>query len=123
MKWRLFKNGDLVSYGSLDYGFDTIENGRIILTPEQQELKEYNVDKSTYDSYEFYMWLSDSCQSEDVSECLEVESQENLIGKKISGKVQVELYADKGEMLVRKPSKVLNVNNCITESENKTYGD
>ncbi len=113
VKWLLKKNGEELSFGSLDYHFDTIVNGRFVLTPIQQDLVSYNEDKSKYDYYEFYLWLSDSCQEDNLSDCKGSVSQNSLLGKKISGKVEVELYTKTKRELVRKPADVLDTNSCI----------
>jgi len=57
VKWKLLKNGEFISEGSLDYKFDTIIDGRLVLTPIQQDLKEYSEDKTTYDNYDFAISL------------------------------------------------------------------
>ncbi|MBQ8681344.1 MAG: hypothetical protein IJ509_00310 [Bacilli bacterium] len=123
LKWQLFKNGELISEGSLDYQFDTIESGRLVLTPIQQDLKEFNEDKTTYDYYDFYMWLSDSCQEEDLSKCLNVEEQSQLLGKAIKGKIEVELYTGTKKELVRKPSNELNKNSCVMKEVGDANAD
>lgn len=115
VKWQLLKNGELISNGSLDYKFDTIKNNRLVLTNIQQDLKEYSEDKTTYDHYDFYMWLSDSCQEEDIMMCLKAEDQSKLMNKKLNGKIEVELYADAKKELVRNPSDTLNTDTCIAE--------
>lgn len=115
LKWQLYKNGEVISTGSLDYKFDTIQNGRLVLTPIQQDLKEYSADKSTYDYYEFYMWISDSFQDEDLSNYNGEEEQSDLIGKRIKGKIEVELYGEEKRELVRKPSEELNTKTCMIE--------
>lgn len=117
LKWILIKNDEIISKGSLDYKFDTINNGRLVLTNMGQELKKYSKDKSTYDSYKFYMWLSDSCQEEDFSKCSNAELQNNLLRKKISGKISVDLYVGIKKELQRNPSEELNKEICINELE------
>ena len=67
------------------------------------------------DYYQFYLWISDSCQEEDISLCHDSVSQENLVGKKISGKVEVELYSEMNTQLIRTPSDVLDTSTCISE--------
>ena len=52
VKWRLYKNKELISEGSLSPEFDTISDGRLVLTNIQQDL-------TTNDSYEFILWLSE----------------------------------------------------------------
>lgn len=113
LKWKLIKNGEEISNGSFDYRFDTIANGRLVLTTIQQDLKDYNEDKRTYDYYQFYIWISDSCQSGNISDCLfGVEDQSSLLNRKLKGKVEVELYANSKEVLIRKPSDTLHVDTC-----------
>ena len=117
LKWRLIKNDEIVQEGSMDYKFDTIKNGRLVLTPIQQDLKDYNEDKSTYDKYTFYMWLSDSCQEYDLRKCIGSEDQSNLLNKKVKGKVSVDLTVGDKKELVRSPSESLDINSCISEME------
>ncbi len=114
LKWKLVKNGTQEYVGSFDYRFDTIKNNRLVLTDIQQDLVPYSDDKSTYDHYDFYMWLSDSCQEEDILLCKNHPSQDNLMNKKISGKIEVELYGDDKSALVRTPSDVIDTSTCIS---------
>lgn len=113
LKWKLIKNGEEVFEGSFDYKFDTISNGRLILTTIQQDLKKFSEDKSLYDHYEFYLWLSDSCQSDNLFNCQDSVDQNYLLGKSISGKIEVELYGATKKELVRKPSNSLDISTCI----------
>lgn len=115
MKWKLIKNGNEISTGSLDYHFDTIKNKRLVLTNIQQDLVSYSEDKSTYDHYEFYMWMSDSCQEENILECKQSESQSNLLGKNIRGKIEVELYGGNKKILERTPEEKIDINTCNNE--------
>lgn len=117
LKWKLVKNNVEISSGSLDYKFDTIDNGRLVLTDTQQDLAKYNKEKVGYDEYDFYMWLSDSCQSSDINECTTSINQDNLMNKKISGKIQVELYSSEKKTLTRNPSKTLDTSTCITNND------
>ncbi|MCI6265720.1 MAG: InlB B-repeat-containing protein [Erysipelotrichaceae bacterium] len=116
IKWKLLKNGTEISNGSLDYKFDTIADGRMVLTTIQQDLPDYNAtDKSQYDDYIFYMWFSDSCQSSDLSDCLnnnQLEDQSAMINQNLSGKVEVELYTESKKELVRNPSSTLDTTLC-----------
>lgn len=117
LKWKLVKNGEIISEGSLSQEFDTIVDGRLVLTPTQQDLKAYSEDKSTYDEYYFYMWLSDSCQEEDIRNCKYAEDQRNLINKRIKGKISVELNVGAKKELVRNPSNVVDTVSCLKEVE------
>ena len=60
VKWKLVKNGKNISF--YDDFSDVSSGDRVVLTTEQQDLVPYNEDKTLYDSYTFYLWLSDSCQ-------------------------------------------------------------
>ena len=117
MKWRLVKNGEIISEGNLGYEFDTIVDGKLVLTPIQQDLKEYSEDKNTYDRYTFYMWLSDSCQDDDLTNCKGAHDLSGLLNKKISGKISIDLNVGVKKELVRKPTEILNTENCILERE------
>lgn len=112
LKWKLLKNNKKLSEGSLDYKFDTIQEGRFLLTNIQQDLVKYSDDKENYDQYDFYMWLSDSCQNNDLSECQDSPVQDELLGKKIKGKIEIELYADTKVENTRKPSASLDKSTC-----------
>lgn len=101
VKWRLYKNNTLISDGSLSTEFDTINNGRLVLTNIQEDLPAYT---STADSYKFIMWLSDSCQESDITKCIDTENQDYLHNKSISGKVEVELYTGSKKNLERTPN-------------------
>lgn len=113
VKWKLLKNNVEISNGSLDYQFDTIQNGRLVLTNIQQDLPKFSATRDGYDYYEFYLWLSDECQSENILECKNNNTQTDLLNKQIKGKIEIELYAYKKEKLERKPSKTLDFNTCI----------
>lgn len=114
IKWKLIKNGTEISNGSLDYRFDTIVDGRLVLTDIQQDLAPYSASKSGYDSYTFYMWFSDSCQS-DLATCVangQTGNQNDLLGKMLSGQVEVELYTESKKELVRKPRTTVDTSTC-----------
>lgn len=119
LKWKLYKNGEVLSEGSFDYKFDTIINKRLVLNNIQQELKPYSEDKKTYDWYDLYIWLSDSCQEDDLLNCTNSEYQNNLTGKNIKGRINIELVVGKKKELKRNPSDTLNINSCIGRTENK----
>lgn len=112
IKWKLLKNGIQISNGSLDYKFDAIVDGRLVLTTIQQDLVPFNTNKSVYDSYTFYMWFSDSCQNSVISNCTNKIDQSSMIGQYLSGKVEVELYTESKKELVRNPSTTLDASTC-----------
>lgn len=115
LKWKLLKNNIELSSGSFDYKFDTIKDGRLVLTDIQQNLVSYSEDKSIYDHYDFYIWLSDSCQEDNILECNDSVSQSNLLGKRLDGKIEVELYTGDKKVLVREPHDVRDDNTCFNE--------
>ncbi len=115
LKWKLVKNQNEVFEGSFDYRFDTIRDGRLVLTNIQQDLKKYSIDKNTYDHYDFYIWLSDSCQEENILSCAFFEDQTDLLNKKISGKIEIELYAETKKELVRLSSDKMDISTCVME--------
>ena len=114
LKWRLVKNGEEISEGSFDYQFDTITNGRLVLTKYQENLPKYNEEKNGYDNYTFYMWISDSCQ-DDLAVCnkKEIIDQTNLLNRKSSGKIEVELNTGSKQRLIRSPRTTLDETTCI----------
>lgn len=112
VKWKLVKNGKEISEGSLDYQFDTIVDGRMVLTNIQQDLVPYEESKENYDTYFFYLWLSDSCQEEDIQKCFSKREQKQLMQKRIKGKIEVELYVDNKFVLKRKPQRKLDRTVC-----------
>lgn len=114
LKWKLVKNGASIAEGSLDYKFDTIDSdGRFLLTTIQQDLPDYDVNQAGYDNYNFYMWISDSCQSDDVSACTNAVDQSDLMGKNLGGKIEVELYTEGKKELLRHPSTNLSGSACV----------
>ena len=117
IKWKLIKNGIEISNGSLDYKFDTIKDGRLVLTNIQQDLVKYNVNKKNYDFYNFYLWISDNCQDENFEECFNKSSQNELMGKNLSGKIEIELYADVKKELVRSPNGKKDTHTCFFKEE------
>lgn len=122
IKWKLLKNGTEISTGSLDYRFDTITNGRLVLTPIQQDLQPYNAtDKSGYDDYTFYMWFSDSCQNADIKSCTNRADQSSLLGQNLIGKIEVELYTGSKKELTRNPSTTLDGTTCGYNNYIVTY--
>ena len=115
LKWELIKNGNVISTGNFSPSFDTINKGRLVLTDIQQDLKDYSTDP---DAYEFRMWLSDSCQEDDITKCQNNEDQSNLLNKSISGKIEVELYTGSKSKLERKKSDTIDASTCINNIDN-----
>ncbi len=111
VKWKLIKNNEEISEGSLDYKFDTIKEGRLVLTNISQDLIKYSDNKSDYDNYTFYMWLSDNCQ-QDLSTCKDFPEQEYLLNKKLKGKIEIELNTGEKLEQKRNPSNELDTKVC-----------
>lgn len=88
IKWKLVKDGSLLSSGTLEKG---IKDRRLVLTENQEDLPTYQND---YHNYTFYLWFSDSCQNSDLTTCFGKIDQSNLVGKKFRGKIEVELYTE-----------------------------
>ena len=100
LKWELEKNGTVISSGSFDPWFDTIRDGKLWLTEIQQDLP---TNSQSADSYEFKLWISESCIG-DITTCTEGMDQSNMLGKKLSGKIETVLYTKGKEALVRVPA-------------------
>ena len=115
LKWELIKNGNIINTGNFSPSFDTINKGRLVLTDIQQDLKDYS---TVSDDYEFRMWLSDSCQEDDIKKCQNNEDQSNLLNKSISGKIEVELYTGSKSKLERKKSDTIDTSTCINNIDN-----
>ena len=95
LKWKLIKNGSVLTEGDFSGEVIKIENNRMVLTDIQQDLPSYS---STADAYKFVLWLSDACQEEDITKCIDTENQDDLLDKNISGVVEVEIYTGNKKM-------------------------
>ena len=114
-KWQLYKNGNLLERGDFSNEFDTIIENRLVLTSIQQDLVNYNNEP---DNYQFILWLSESCQDDNNSNCLD--SQNSLLNKNISGKLEIELYSGSKKELIRNPrGSSTCVNNLDKSGANK----
>ena len=96
LKWELEKNGVVISSGSFSPWFDSMKDGKLWLTEIQQDLPN---NSSTPDSYEFRIWISESCPG-DISTCTEDMDQSNMLNKSISGKIETVLYTKGKEALM-----------------------
>ena len=119
VKWKLLKNDEIISSGSLDNKFDTIRDGRLVLTNIQQDLVKYSENKSDYDRYTFFMWISDNCQT-DLDKCKNLPDQTEITNRKISGKIEIELNTGAKVELIRHPSNEINADMCSTENNEET---
>ncbi len=98
-KWNLYKNGVLLSSGSLDPAFDgnvLTENMR--LTDTQEDLPKYNEE---YDNYVLLFWLSEACDN--LATC-ELVDQSAILNSKMSMKVFIALYTGNKVKYERKPN-------------------
>ena len=87
-KWNLYKNGKLLSSGSLDPLFDGNVLGESMrLTTIQEDLPKYNED---YDNYVLMFWISESC--DDLETC-ELIDQSAILNSKMNMKVFIALYS------------------------------
>lgn len=97
LKWRLYKNGTLLSSGNLSPTFDVMKDNRLVLTTTQQDLT------TTKDEYVFLLWISESCTG-DITTCTKSNDQSNFLNKTISGTIKLELAAKSKKTLVRTTS-------------------
>lgn len=87
-KWNLYKNGRLISNGSMDPQFDgDVLGDTMRLTNIQEDLPSY---KSKYDKYVLIFWISESCN--DLNTCSLVD-QSNIVNSKMDMKVFIALYS------------------------------
>jgi len=105
MKWRLVKNGEILEESNFSNTVDNVVDDRYLLTQIQQDLISYSSDG--YDDYSLYIWISDVCQEEDISDCDVtdelLEEQNLMIGRHISGKVEIQLYTQSKKAHVKNP--------------------
>ena len=118
LKWELEKNGSVISSGSFSPGFDTIRDGKLWLTEIQQDLP---TNSQSADSYEFKLWISESCTG-DITTCTEDMDQSNMLGKKLSGKIETVLYTKGKEALERNMSGSYYIESLL-ESNPKTMNN
>ncbi len=87
-KWNLYKNGILLSSGSLDPLFDgNVLSDNMRLTTIQEDLPNYD---QNYDNYVLIFWISEAC--DDIETC-ELIDQSNIVNSKMSMKVFIALYS------------------------------
>lgn len=98
-KWNLYKNGKLLSNGSLDPMFDgNVLGDNMRLTTIQEDLPKYNED---YDNYVLIFWISEAC--DDLTTC-ELVDQSNTLNSNMSMKVFIALYAGNKQEYKRVPN-------------------
>ena len=95
-KWRLYKNGKLLSNGSLDPHFDgNVLSDSMRLTNIQEDLPAYNKD---YDNYVLIFWISEAC--DDLETC-ELVDQSSIVNSKMNMKIFIALYSGAKKEFVR----------------------
>lgn len=98
-KWNLYKNGKLISNGSLDPLFDgAVLSDSMRLTTIQENLPRYDKD---YDNYVLIFWISESC--DDLETC-ELIDQSDIVNSKMNMKVFIALYSGAKKKYERVPN-------------------
>ena len=94
VKWNLYKNNNLLTSGSTSPKYDKdVLKGKIMLTDIQQDLVPYS---KTADKYVFILWMSESCNEEDITKCDISKGLTSLSGgKNISGNIDIRLNSGK----------------------------
>ena len=109
-KWRLYKNGKMISNGSLDPAFDgNVLTDNMRLTDIQETLPKYNQD---YDNYVLLFWISEACS--DLTNCSLLDDQSNIIGSKMNMEVFIAVYSGTKKKLERIPNYD---NSCANKPE------
>ena len=103
VKWRLYKNGILLSSGNFSPNFDTMSNSRMVLTDTQQDLT------TSTDTYVFLFWISESCTG-DIKTCTSSNNQNRYINKSFSAKIKIEASTKSKKALTRTVAAVGDVN-------------
>lgn len=87
-KWRLYKNGSLLSEGNLSPSFDgDVLSDNMHLTTIQESLPKYN---ENYDNYVLLFWISEACDN--LTTCKLID-QSNIVDSSFSAKVFIALYS------------------------------
>ena len=94
VKWNLYKNNNLLTNGSTSPKYDKdVLNGKITLTDTQQDLVKYS---GSADKYVFILWMSESCNEEDITKCdISKGLTSDSGGKNISGNIDIRLNSGK----------------------------
>ena len=101
IKWNLYKNSKLLTSGNLSPEFDgDVLSNKLTLTDTQQDLVKYDNDA---DKYVFILWMSESCNEEDITKCdLSEALSSDIGGKTISGNIDIRLLSGKKKNNERK---------------------
>ena len=108
VKWNLYKNNNLLTSGSTSPKYDKdVLNGKIMLTDTQQDLVPYS---KTADKYVFILWMSESCNEEDITKCdISKGLTSDSGGKSISGNIDIRLNSGKKKENRRESSDIENI--------------
>ena len=108
VKWNLYKNNNLLTSGSTSPKYDKdVLNGKITFTDTQQDLVPYS---KTADKYVFILWMSESCNKEDITKCdLSNALTSDSGGKSISGNIDIRLNSGKKKENKRETANINNV--------------
>ena len=108
-KWRLYKDGKMVSSGSLDPAFDgSVLTNNMRLTDIQESLPKYNQD---YDNYVLLFWISESCDNLETCELID---QSNIANSKMDMEVFIAVYSGTKKKIERVPNYD---NSCANKPE------
>ena len=108
IKWNLYKNNNLLTSGSTSPKYDNdVLKGKIMLTDIQQDLVSYS---KTADKYVFILWMSESCNEEDITKCdISKGLTSDSGGKSISGNIDIRLNSGKKKENRRESSDIENI--------------
>ena len=130
VKWRLYKNNSLLTSGNTSPKYDKdVLNGKITLTDTQQDLVPYS---KTADKYVFILWMSESCNEEDITKCdISKGLTSDSGGKSISGNIDIRLNSGKKKENKRESSDIENIcsilrgkgANAVKLADDRTNGD
>ena len=107
VKWNLYKNNNLLTSGTTSPKYDNnILKGKIMLTDTQQDLVSYS---KTADKYVFILWMSESCNEENITKCdISKGLTSDSGGKSISGNIDIRLNSGKKIENKRESSDIEN---------------
>lgn len=107
LKWRLYKNNNLISSGNLSPTFDTMSDQRLVLTNTQQDLT------TSTDTYVFLLWISESCTG-DIKSCTKEQDQSKYLNKSLTADIKIELSTKSKKELVRTTGSALSCSYVAT---------
>ena len=127
VKWNLYKNNNLLTSGTTSPKYDKeVLKGKIMLTDTQQDLVSYS---KTADKYVFILWISESCNEEDITKCdISKGLTSDSGGKSISGNIDIRLNSgkkkeNKRESIEGNACELTKGTYIIEQLEDGTIGD